>query len=102
MKAKSKKSLTIRLINNAGCVVRIALVLERRGYAIESLQMKSSSDEYTEMHLVITGEAEKFEQIQKQLAKLIDVISIKEGIREERRKTNSWTNSLTKVLSRSM
>lgn len=102
MKVKSKYSLTIRLINNPGSIIRVALVLERRGYAMESMQMKTGSEGLSEMHLVVSGEPEKWEQVQKQLAKLIDVLFVKEGITQERRKASSWTDSLTRVLTRSI
>jgi acetolactate synthase-1/3 small subunit len=102
MKPKSKHNLIIRLVNSPGSVIRIALVLERRGFAIESLQIKNLLDGYSEMNLTALGESEKMEQIQKQLAKLIDIVSVKEGIREEQaRRASSWTNSWTKVLTRS-
>lgn len=89
-------------MNNAGSVVRVALVMERRSYSIESLQIKSSSENYSEMQLIVSGDPEKWEQVQKQLAKLVDVISVREGIREERRKSSSWTSSITRVLTRSI
>lgn len=99
MKVQAKHSITIRLVNNPGCVIRVALILERRGYAIESLQMKSPLDGYSEMNLVIIGEQEKFEQVQKQLTKLIDVMSVREGIREERSQESSWRKTLARSLS---
>jgi acetolactate synthase-1/3 small subunit len=102
MKPKTKHSLAIRLINNPGCVIRIALVLERRGFAIESLQIKNMLDGYSEMSMVVLGDSEKMDQINKQLSKLIDIVSVKESIREEAtRRASSWTNSWTKVLTRS-
>jgi acetolactate synthase small subunit len=102
MKVRSKNSLTVRLINNPGCIVRVALLMERRGYSIESLQMKSITDGHSDMMLVVSGEPEKWEQVQKQLAKLVDVIFVKEGIREEVRKSYSWTSSISKALTRSI
>jgi acetolactate synthase small subunit len=101
MKVKMKQSLIIRLVNNSGCVIRVALILEKRGYTIESLQMKHSS-EYSDMNLIVSGEPEKFEQVQKQLSKLIDVLSVREGIREERRTPVRWTDRWTNVLTRSV
>jgi acetolactate synthase small subunit len=96
-----KQSLTIRLVNNPGSVIRVALILERRGYAIESLQMKHSS-EFSDMNLIMSGEPGKFEQVQKQLSKLIDVLYVREGIREERRSPVKWTERWTNVLTRSV
>ena len=91
---KIKHNLTLQLVNNPGCIIRVALVLERRGYAIESLQMKSSSEEYTEMYLVTSGDPQKLEQIQKQLSKLIDVLSVREGISTPVRRVESKENVL--------
>ncbi|MDJ1501799.1 ACT domain-containing protein [Xanthocytophaga agilis] len=61
-----------------GILIRVALVLERRGYTIESMSTNSydSNPDYWEMILTTEGDPEKLEQITRQLAKLIDVFSV--------------------------
>ena len=81
---KSKHSIVIRLINNPGSVIRIAMILERRSFSIESLYVKPVLDGYSEMELTITGDKERFEQVQKQLEKLVDVAFVEDKTRAER------------------
>jgi acetolactate synthase-1/3 small subunit len=62
-----------------GFVIRVALILERRGFDIESLIIAEAEMKgYSEMILKVKGSAEKSDQIIKQLSKLIDVIYVEE------------------------
>jgi acetolactate synthase I/III small subunit len=64
-----------------GIIARIALVTERRGFTIEQISINKCTDDYSCMNLVIEGEEAKFDQICKQLNKLVDIISL-EVVRE--------------------
>lgn len=62
-----------------GMVIRTALILERRGFEIKSLTIESGSGtRYSEMLLEIKGQPDKFDQVQKQLSKLIDVMYVEQ------------------------
>ena len=76
-----EKHIALKFANTPGSVIRIALVLERRAYSIKSLHIEDS-DDYSRMSITTYGEPEKFEQVIKQLAKLVDVISAKELVKE--------------------
>lgn len=60
-----------------GVLVRIALVFARRGFNIERLDVSpSGSTGFSEMSIVSRGAPQSVEQIGKQLAKLIDVVTV--------------------------
>lgn len=64
--------------NNAGVLSRIAGLFSRRGYNIDSLTAGVTADnKYTRMTVVVTGDELILEQIEHQLAKLIEVVDIK-------------------------
>ena len=79
------KKLSIKFINKSGNIIRVALVLERRAYSIKSLNIYPLNDDsgYSEMFLELRGEDGKFDQIKKQLLKLIDIIEVRDAIRAE-------------------
>ena len=60
-------------------LIRLALVLERRGYTIESMSTSpcESNPEYWEMLITSEGDPAKLEQVTKQLTKLIDVFAVR-------------------------
>jgi acetolactate synthase-1/3 small subunit len=61
-----------------GVLVRIALVFARRGFNIERLDVSpAGSTGFSEMSIVSRGAPQSVEQIGKQLAKLIDVVTVK-------------------------
>jgi acetolactate synthase-1/3 small subunit len=69
---------TISLFVNdkPGVLVRVALVFSRRGYNIESLVVSPAPEPgYARMTITCSGDEQVFEQIIKQLAKLVDVVS---------------------------
>jgi len=79
-----EKYIALKFANTPGSVIRIALVLERRGYSIKALQTENfEENEYSQMMLTVTGEPEKFEQVLKQLSKLVDVINAREFFKEK-------------------
>lgn len=71
--------LSLLVEDTAGVLSRVAGLFSRRGYNIESLTVGSTEKPgYSRMTIVTSGEDETLEQIKKQLAKLVDVVEIKE------------------------
>ena len=71
--------LSLLVEDTAGVLSRVAGLFSRRGYNIESLTVGSTEKNgYSRMTIVTSGEDETLEQIKKQLAKLVDVVDIKE------------------------
>lgn len=71
--------LSLLVEDTAGVLSRVAGLFSRRGYNIESLTVGSTERSgYSRMTIVTSGEDETLEQIKKQLAKLVDVVEIKE------------------------
>lgn len=68
-------SVTVR--DRPGVLLRIASLFARRGYNIESLSVaQSEKPGLSRTTFVVTGEDETVEQVNKQLQKLIDVITV--------------------------
>ena len=71
--------LSILVANNAGVLGRITSLFSRRGYSIDSLSVGAAEDpRYSRITVTIHGDERVMEQIQKQLAKLIDVYDVVE------------------------
>jgi len=69
-------TISLYVADKPGVLVRVALVFSRRGYNIESLVVSPAREEgYARMTITCSGDEDVFEQIIKQLAKLIDVVS---------------------------
>ena len=66
------------IIQTQGVLLRAGLVLERRGFILEALETFESQGR-TFLNIRVKGEEGKKEQAIKQLAKLIDLISIQEA-----------------------
>ena len=65
--------------NNAGVLSRITGLFSRRGYNIESITAGVTADpKYTRITIVASGDEEILDQIEKQVAKLVDVRDIHE------------------------
>jgi acetolactate synthase-1/3 small subunit len=74
----NKVVFSLLVDNEAGVLSRIAGLFSRRGYNIESLTVGETEEKsISRMTVVAEGEPEVLEQIEKQLAKLIDVRQIK-------------------------
>lgn len=74
------KRLVISLLveNNPGVVSRVSGLFSRRGYNIDSFAAGITADpRFTRITITTSGEEQILEQIEKQLAKLEDVIDIK-------------------------
>jgi acetolactate synthase-1/3 small subunit len=71
--------LSVLVKNHSGVLSRIAGLFSRRGYNIDSLSVGETEDGHvSRMTIVLRGDHTVLEQITKQLAKLIDVLHIKE------------------------
>jgi len=69
--------ISILIENESGALSRVAGLFSARGYNIESLTVAPTQDPtLSRMTLVTTGSDEIFEQITKQLNKLIDVVKL--------------------------
>ena len=73
-----KKVFQLLVDNTAGVLSRISGLFSRRGYNIESITAGVTADpRYTRITIVTSGDDEILEQIEKQVAKLVDVRDIK-------------------------
>jgi acetolactate synthase small subunit len=62
--------------NKPGVLVRVALVFSRRGFNIESLVVSPGAEgRFSRMTITCSGDPNTLEQVVKQLAKLVDVVS---------------------------
>jgi acetolactate synthase-1/3 small subunit len=69
--------LSIVVANNAGILGRVVGLFSRRGYNIDSLSVGTSEDQrYTRITVSVQGDDQVVDQIQKQVAKLIDVSEV--------------------------
>ncbi len=64
--------------NTSGVLSRVSGLFSRRGYNIDSLTVGETADpRYSRMTVVVNGDEQILDQIEKQLAKLIDVADVK-------------------------
>ena len=76
--------LSILVANNAGVLGRITGLFSRRGYNIDSLSVGTTEDSrYSRITVSLRGDERVIEQIQKQVAKLVDVFDVAELSPEE-------------------
>ena len=74
----SKQVLSLLVENNPGVTSHISGLFSRRGYNIDSFSSGVTADpRYTRITIVASGDEHILEQIEKQLAKLEDVVDIK-------------------------
>ena len=74
--------LSVLVENKAGVLSRVSGLFSRRGYNIDSLTVcEAHNPNQSRMTIVVRGDEYILEQIQKQLAKLQEVISIKKAER---------------------
>ena len=75
----NKKVFQLLVDNTAGVLSRISGLFSRRGYNIESITAGVTADPlFTRITIVASGDDEILDQIEKQVAKLVDVRDIKE------------------------
>lgn len=74
-----KKVLSVLVDNTSGVLNRVAGLFSRRGYNIDSLTVgETENPAYSRMTIVVRGEDETLEQIEKQILKLEDVVSVQD------------------------
>ncbi|MBR6909555.1 MAG: acetolactate synthase small subunit [Lachnospiraceae bacterium] len=74
-----KKVFQLLATNTSGVLSRISGLFSRRGYNIESITAGvTSNPEYTRITIVTSGDDEVLEQIEKQVAKLVDIKVVNE------------------------
>lgn len=72
-------TISIKVSNKPGVLLRIATIFSRRGFNIDSLVVSPALDgHFSRMTITCSGDRETLEQIIKQLNKLIDVIHASE------------------------
>jgi acetolactate synthase-1/3 small subunit len=77
-------TISLYVNNKPGVLVRVALVFSRRGYTIDSLVVSPTAEsDFARMTITCSGDEEVFEQIIKQLAKLIDVVRAEDHTEED-------------------
>ncbi|MGE5629317.1 MAG: acetolactate synthase small subunit [Solirubrobacterales bacterium] len=75
----NKYVLSILVENHSGVLSKISGLFSRRGYNIDSLTVGITDDpNLSRMTIMITGDEQMLEQINKQLNKLVDVIKVQE------------------------
>src|SRR5574344_2019226 len=74
-----EKVFSLIVDNTSGVLSRISGLFSRRGYNIESITAGVTADpRFTRITIVASGDDEILDQIEKQVAKLVDVRDIKE------------------------
>lgn len=74
----NKRVLSILVDNTAGVLSRVSGLFSRRGYSIDSLTVgETENAAYSRMTVVVHGEDQVLDQIEKQVAKLEDVRCVK-------------------------
>ena len=74
-----KKVFQLLVDNTSGVLSRISGLFSRRGYNIESITAGVTADpRFTRITIVTSGDANILDQIEKQVAKLVDVRDIRE------------------------
>ncbi len=70
--------ISVLVENHSGVLSRVSGLFSRRGYNIDSLTVGvTDNPELSRMTIVVWGDEYILEQIEKQLAKLVEVVSIK-------------------------
>lgn len=87
--------LSVLVENHAGVLSRVSGLFSRRGYNIDSLTVcETNVPGQSRMTIVVNGDEYILDQIEKQLSKLVEVISIKHC---EKLKTTQREMALIKV-----
>lgn len=74
-----KRVLSLLMDNTPGVLGRVSGMFSRRGYNIDSLTVGVTEDPaYSRMTVVVSGDDRILDQIEKQLLKLVDVVSVEE------------------------
>ncbi|MGN0355118.1 MAG: acetolactate synthase small subunit [Muricoprocola sp.] len=74
----NQRVLSLLVDNTSGVLSRVAGLFSRRGYNIDSLTVGETADpRYSRMTVVVNGDEQILDQIEKQVRKLIDVVDVK-------------------------
>ena len=74
-----KHSISLKVANKPGVLIRISLVFARRGYNIDSLVVSESNNKnFSSMNITATGDPETLNLMLNQLNRLVDVLHAKE------------------------
>jgi acetolactate synthase-1/3 small subunit len=72
-----KHILSVLVNNHAGVLSRVSGLFSRRGFNIDSLAVGiTNNPEISRMTIVVEGDENTVDQVEKQLAKLIDIIRV--------------------------
>jgi len=72
-----KHIISVLVNNQAGVLSRVSGLFSRRGFNIDSLAVGTTNiPEISRMTIVVNGDDNIIDQVQKQLAKLVDVIKV--------------------------
>lgn len=72
-----KRILAVLVENHPGVLTRVASLIRRRGYNIESLAVGvTDNPDISRMTLVVDGDEQQLQQVSRQLAKLIEVLQV--------------------------
>lgn len=72
---EEKFAISIYVCNKPGVLVRLAQTFARRGYNIDSLVVSAAHDNnFSRITVVVQGEPSTYDQIIRQLNKLVDVV----------------------------
>ncbi|HEX8834330.1 MAG TPA: acetolactate synthase small subunit, partial [Abditibacteriaceae bacterium] len=81
--AEQLHTISVLVENRPGVLARVSHVFARRGFNLESLAVSRTEDPtVSRMTIVVAGTEEAFDQIGKQLFKLIDVIKVIDHTRD--------------------
>jgi len=79
-----KHTISVLVENKSGVLARIATLFAARGYNIDSLTVGETDDPtISRMTIVVRGDENILEQVEKQLNKLIDIIKLNDFINVE-------------------
>lgn len=74
----NQRVLSMLVDNTSGVLSRVAGLFSRRGYNIDSLTVGVTADpRYSRMTVVVNGDEQILDQIEKQVRKLVDVADVK-------------------------
>lgn len=72
-----RHSISVLVQNHSGVLARVSGLFSARGYNIESLTVGTTLDpEFSRITIVVSGDDQVLEQVQKQLAKLVEVVRV--------------------------
>ena len=81
---EEKYVLSVLVENHAGVLSRVSGLFSRRGFNIDSLNVcETAEPDKSRMTIVVRGDEYTLEQIEKQLSKLVEVISIQHCVKSE-------------------